>query len=170
MVLKKVDIKDLKFNPMTMINDEWMLITAKKENGEFNTMTASWGHLGSLWGKMTATIYIRPQRYTKEFVDDSQYFTLSFFAPGSKKDLAYLGKASGRDEDKIAKTALTPVIGDDTVYFQEARLVFICKKMYCAPIKEDGFMDGEIVDTYYPHKDFHDMYVGEIMEVLVDER
>lgn len=170
MALQKVDVKDLNFNAMTMINEEWMLITAKKEDGSFNTMTASWGHLGALWGKLTATIYIRPQRYTKEFVDDSQYFSLSFFPQDCKKDLGYLGKASGRDGDKVANTSLTPEGNDKAVYFKEAKLVFICKKMYRAPIKEEGFIDESVVETYYQNKDFHDMYVGEIVEVLVDEK
>ncbi len=170
MALRKVDIEDLNFNPMTLIGDEWMLITAKKGDESFNTMTASWGHLGSLWGKLTATIYIRPQRYTKEFVDQSDYFSLSFFPQEFKKDLGYLGKASGRDGDKIANTSLTPEGNDNSVYFKEAKLVFICKKMYRAPIREEGFLEDGVVEAYYPNKDFHDMYVGEIIEVLVDDK
>ncbi len=169
MGLKKIRIEELQFNPMTMIANEWMLITAGDQEKGCNTMTASWGHLGAIWGKMTATIYIRPQRYTKEFVDNSDYFTLSVLDGSFKKELGYLGRVSGRDEDKIKETGLTPVYQNGTTYFEEAKLVFVCKKLYRAPIKEEGFVDETLIDSYYPKKDYHDMYVGEIVEVLVKE-
>ena len=81
--MKEIDVKDLQMNPMTLIAKEWMLITAGNEERGYNTMTASWGHLGSIWGNgggmPTSTIFIRPQRFTKEFVDREEFYTLSFF-------------------------------------------------------------------------------------------
>ena len=91
-----------------LIGKEWMLVTAKNQEGKVNTMTASWGGLGVMWGKNVAVTVLRPQRYTKEFIDQSESFTLSFYDDTFKKDLSYLGSVSGRDEDKIAKTRLTP--------------------------------------------------------------
>ena len=102
--MKEINYKDMKFNPFNLIGGEWMLITAGDENS-CNTMTASWGHLGCLWGNNdpSAVVYIRESRYTKEFVDEEPYFSLCVMDKSFKKQMAYLGSTSGRDEDKIAK-------------------------------------------------------------------
>ena len=102
-MFEKVNIQDLKFNPFDEISNHWVLISAKKD-GVVNTMTASWGQLGHLWGKNVMTVYIRPQRYTKEFVDAGDYFTVTLF-DGYKKELGVLGSKSGRDGDKIAEVS-----------------------------------------------------------------
>lgn len=171
--MREIDVKELQMNPMTLIAKEWMLITAGNEERGYNTMTASWGHLGSLWGHgggmPTSTIFIRPQRFTKEFVDREEFYTLSFFTENYRQHLAYLGSHSGRDEDKVAKVGLTPVFEGDCTYFKEASMVMICRKLYRAPILEEGFVEKSIVDDCYPEKDFHDMYIGEIVKVLVAE-
>jgi len=169
MSFKNIDVKDFILNPITTISQEWMLLSAgNKENG-YNTMTVSWGHLGAIWGKgfPTAVVYVRPQRYTKEFIDREEYFTLSILGDEYKKQLAYLGSHSGRDEDKIKVTGLTPEFGLDSVYFEEAKMVLVCRKLYRAPLIEEGFYDKSIVEESYANKDFHEMYVGEIVEILV---
>lgn len=108
MALKEVDVKSLDINPFTAIGDDWMLVTAG-DAASHNTMTASWGGLGVLWGAPVATCYIRQSRYTKEFVDGSDLFTLSFLDPAVwRRQLSYLGRVSGRDEDKIKAAGLTP--------------------------------------------------------------
>lgn len=167
--MREVDVKELKLNPFSLIANEWMLLTAGSKERGYNTMTCSWGHLGSIWGHggglPTAVCYVRPQRYTKEFVDREDLFTLTFF-PGYRKELAYLGSHSGRDEDKVAKTGLTPVFGEGYTYFQEAKLVLVCRKLYRAPLTEEGFFHGETVEENYPRRDFHDMYIGEIVKVF----
>ena len=126
MAFREIDVRELMMNPMTKIAKEWMLITAGTGSG-FNTMTASWGHLGSLWGRgggmPTSVIFIRPQRYTKAFVDREAMYTLCFFSPRYKAHLSYLGSHSGRDEDKVARAGLTPVHGPGYTYFDEASLV-----------------------------------------------
>ena len=88
MSFKEIPLTDLQFNPFTKIGSEWMLITAGNEK-KFNTMTASWGGMGVLWGKNVVTTYIRPQRYTKEFVDANDTFTLSFYGPQYKEALNF---------------------------------------------------------------------------------
>lgn len=113
MAFKEVDIKSLTFNPFTKIGSEWMLITAGDQSG-YNTMTASWGGLGVLWGKNVATCYIRPQRYTKKFVDANDTFTLSFYGPEHKQALSICGSKSGRDCDKVKEAGLTPYFVDGT--------------------------------------------------------
>ena len=168
MAFKEVDIKSLNFNPFTKIGSEWMLITAGDESG-CNTMTASWGGLGVLWGKNVATCYIRPQRYTKEFVDARDTFTLSFY-PAEKKDaLSYLGKISGRDEDKVKKVGFTPAFTNGNAYFEEAELVLVCRKMSRTPLRPEQFLDETVDGRWYPDKDYHEMYIAEVIDVLVKE-
>lgn len=170
--MKEIDISAVSINPMTAIAKQWMLITAGTEEAGYNTMTASWGHLGSVWGHggglPTAAVYVRPQRYTKQFVDREPLFTLCFFE-GKKQALAYLGSHSGRDGDKVAAAGLTPAFGEGYTYFEEASLVLVCRKLYRAPLVEEGFLDKAIVEDCYPERDFHDLYIGEIVKVLVKE-
>ena len=171
--MKEIPVSELMLNPMTTIAKEWMLVTAGNEARGYNTMTASWGHLGSIWGHggglPTATVYLRPQRYTKEFVDREELFTLSVFPEEYKKDLGYLGRVSGRDEDKVSRTRLTPVFDEDTTYFAQAKLVLVCRKLYRGTLTEDGFVEKAILDEHYPNRDLHDFYIGEIIKVLVQE-
>lgn len=173
---KEIDIHELQINPMDMIGDQWMLITAGNEENGCNTMTAAWGHMGSLWnlpGKKghapTAVIYVRPQRYTYEFVEREPLFTLTFFDESKKKALGYLGTVSGRDCDKINEAGLTKVYGEGTTWFEEAELVLICRKLYRTQLQEDGFIDREVMERNYPERDFHYVYVGEIVKALVHE-
>lgn len=167
--MKEINYKDMKFNPFNLIGGEWMLVTAGNEQSGCNTMTASWGHLGCLWGHNdpTAVIYLRPSRYTKEFVDKEEYFTLCVMDKSFKKQMAYLGSMSGRDENKIEKAGLTPVYTNESVYFSEAKLVLICKKEYKVELQDSGFIYQDTIDECYPKGDFHTMYVGKIEKVLV---
>ncbi|WP_100066086.1 flavin reductase family protein [Miniphocaeibacter massiliensis] len=168
MSFKEIDIKEMSFNPFNMIGDEWTLITAGN-NEKYNTMTASWGNIGVTWNKNTLVSYIRPQRYTREFVEDNELYTVSIYNEEFKKDLEYLGTVSGRDEEKVSKTSLTPFFTNDTVAFNEANTIFICRKLYCGKITPEGFIDKNIIEESYPDKDFHYVYIGEIVKVLVKE-
>ena len=168
MAFKSVPYESLSFNPFTKISKEWALLTAGTENS-FNTMTVSWGGLGYIWNKPVATVYVRPQRYTKEFVDREDLFTLSFYNEEHKPALGYLGKASGRDGDKVAAVNFTPVFSNGTSYFEEAELVFVCRKMYRTPFTAENFIDKEADAKNYPEHDYHDLYIAEIVDVLVKE-
>ena len=170
---KEIPFDQLQMNPMAMVAKEWMLVTAGDEKNGYNTMTASWGHFGSLWGHggglPTSVIFVRPQRYTKEFVDRETLYSLCFFPAEYKKARGYLGTHSGRDGDKVSEAGLTPVFGEGYTYFEEASLVMICRKIYQAPVIEQGFLDKELMEDCYPKKDFHDLYVGEIVKVLIKD-
>lgn len=155
----------LRKNPFQLIGKDWMLITAGNED-KVNTMTASWGGLGVMYGKNVAYIVIRPNRYTKEFVDQEETFSLSFFDKGYRKTLNYLGTVSGRNEDKIAKSKLTVVRYEDTPYFDEAKLVFICKKLFKQPLNTDGLVNDQLKQTWYRAGDYHTLYIAEITAVL----
>lgn len=161
LTMKKIDILNLNCNPFKMIGRDWLLITSGDVNG-YNTMTASWGGLGVLWNKNTATIYIRPQRYTKEFVDKNELFTLSFFDEKYRPALNFCGTKSGRDYDKAKETGLTPVEIDGSATFSQAKLVLVCKKLYADEIKPEKFIDKSI-EANYALKDYHTMYIAEIV-------
>jgi flavin reductase (DIM6/NTAB) family NADH-FMN oxidoreductase RutF len=168
MTFKEIRANKLEMNPFTKIGQEWLLITAGTAEN-CNTMTASWGGFGFLWNRQVATVYIRPQRYTKTFVDQEDTFSLSFFGRGFRDELNYLGKTSGRDEDKIAKAGLTPLAFENTVGFEEAEMVFVMKKLYQAKIEPEKFLEPSL-ETFYPEKDYHEMYIAEIVNVYVKEQ
>ena len=166
--MKKINIAEKSFNPFDLIGQKWMLISAGTED-KWNTMTASWGGLGVLWGKNVATCYIRPQRYTKKFVDANDTFTLSFYGPEHKQALSICGSKSGRDCDKVREAGLTPYFVDGTAAFEEADMVFVCKKLYEDEIRPENFIAKENDEKWYPEKDYHTVYIAEITKVLVRE-
>ena len=143
-----------------------MLITAKKSDGSFNTMTASWGGLGVLWNKNVCFVFIRPQRYTYEFTQEANEFTLSFYPDEMRGALTVGGRESGRDCDKIKKAGLSPVNLDNTVYFEGAKLVMKVRKLYKTQLKKDEFIDSSIPDNVYQANDYHYVYVCEIVKAL----
>lgn len=158
-----IEIKPEQFtdNTFKLIGSDWMLITAGTLDS-YNTMTASWGGFGILWNKNVCFCVVRPTRHTYNFIEKSGAFSLSFFDDKYRKALQFCGSHSGRDVDKAASTGLTPVAGDNgTVYFNEARLVIECKKLYFQDIDPKNFMDIAL-DKNYPLKDYHRMYIGEI--------
>ena len=156
----------LEFNPFTKIGTEWMAVTAG-DNKKVNTMTASWGTLGVLWGKNVVSVFIRDSRYTKEFIDNGEFFSMSFFDEKYRDALSYCGKESGRNvDDKFKGAGLTPAFRHNIPYPDEANLVLLCRKMAAVPITEDSFIDPQIMPKWYSDNDMHVMYVGEIIEAV----
>ena len=164
--MKEIDIRNFDKSAVKMISDEWALLTAGDENG-WNTMTVSWGGIGEVWGKDAVFVFVRPQRYTKEFIDKEGRFTLSFFGGEYKKEMGFCGKYSGRDYDKAKETGLNPVFAEDTVYIEQAECVIVCKTMYVGEFDKDKFVDKKIIEDCYENNDFHAVYVAEIEKVLV---
>lgn len=160
----EVNPLELNCNPFQMIGKDWALVTAGDETG-CNTMTVSWGNMGIMWNKNIVTIFIRPQRYTKEFLDRFDNFTVTFYEETARDALKLCGSKSGRDFDKIKAASLTPVHENGTTYFEEARLVLECKKIYLDKIRPEGFLDPSIQQNYIAG-DYHLIYMGEITRVL----
>jgi flavin reductase (DIM6/NTAB) family NADH-FMN oxidoreductase RutF len=161
----EIDPISIERNVFTLIGSEWMLLTGGTMDS-FNTMTASWGGMGVLWDRKVCFCFVRPTRYTFDFFEHSDAFTLSFFEEKYRAVLEYCGSHSGRDVDKIAHTGITAVSGaQNTVYFREARLVVICRKIYFQDIQPSNFLDSGI-ETHYPQKDYHRLYIGEIIRCL----
>ena len=156
----------LNMNPFTKIGKEWALISAGDKN-KCNTMTVSWGGVGVLWGKNDVYIFIRDSRYTKEFIDNGEFFSMSFFNEKYRDALSYCGKESGRNvDDKFKGAGLTPAFRHNIPYPDEANLVLLCRKMAAVPITEDTFVDPQIMPKWYSDNDMHVMYVGEIIEAV----
>ena len=172
------ELGTLTFNPFDKIGKQWALITAGDEKN-WNTMTVSWGFAGVMWGKNTFTTVIRPQRYTKEFLDASEYFTVSFFKEDYRKALSFCGSHSGRDCDKASETGLTPLVIEDKSYaygmeyayrttaLEQADMVLVCRKAYVQEMKPECFNGGGNEAKWYPDKDYHIQYIGEIAAAYI---
>ncbi|MBE5819215.1 MAG: hypothetical protein E7310_00025 [Clostridiales bacterium] len=161
-----MDLKNFHLAPLYAIDQEWALLTTGQKE-KFNSMTISWGGLGTIWNKPVVTAYVRPNRYTYEFMENNEYFTMSFYDEEYRKDLAILGSKSGRDSDKIVLTKLTPEFLERTISFKEAKLTLICKKIY--------FQDMDITNVnieqsekerLYNTEPMHRMYIGEVVEII----
>lgn len=166
MPFQEIKPEEITDNPFHLIGSDWMLITAKSGD-RVNMMTASWGGVGVMWNKPVAYVAIRPQRFTKTLVDSAEGFSLCFFDPEKyRKDLAYAGKASGRDEDKVSHCGFHVSLDGEVPYFDEAREVLICKKLFAQDYDPKSFVDKSIIENSYPTRDFHTLYIAEIEKVL----
>ena len=168
-MFKEIDITHLNENVVDLFKNRWALVTAGDKDA-LNTMTVSWGAVGELWGKDMATLYIRPQRYTEEFLNKNDYLTVSFYPEDMKKRIhGVCGSKSGRDVDKVKECNLTPVFDEKAPYFNEAQIVLVCKKAAKSRFNPDEFLDGEIDEKWYPQNDYHFIYYAEIEKVLVKD-
>ena len=187
-MFKEILPSELNKTAFEMIGKDWMLITAGDKD-RLNTMTASWGGMGVMWNKNVVFAFIRPSRYTFDFVNKHDCFSCSFFDESYRKMLSYMGTHSGRDTDKIKDCNLTPVFSEiapcdtedkrpnnskvDTKdsalsivpFFEQANTVIICKKLYAQPMSDKFFTDEKTKEKF-SDEDFHYLYIGEIVKVL----
>lgn len=162
-----VDPQALTDNPFSLIGNEWMLITAG--NGTHcNTMTASWGGVGVLWNLPVAFSFVRPQRYTYEFMEQADTYSLSFLPEEYRPALRYCGSHSGRDGDKFAAAGLSVVYENGTPCIEQARLILCCRKLHTVDFTPEQFADSTLL-THYKANDFHRQYIGEIVQVLKEQ-
>jgi flavin reductase (DIM6/NTAB) family NADH-FMN oxidoreductase RutF len=163
-MFKEITPFALSDNVFNLLHKDWMLITAGNAT-KFNSMTASWGGFGVLWNKPVAYVVVRPQRYTREFLDSEETFTLSFFTDEYRSALQLCGKLSGRDSDKMKEIGLHPhFFISGSISFNEARLVFDCRKAFVQQLSPDAFVDKSLLRNY-PSADYHFLYVGAIEKV-----
>lgn len=149
---------------LTLFDKGWALVTAG-DISDFNTMTISWGGMGTLWGKPVATVYVKPVRYTHEFMENNDYFTISFFEEEYRKALELLGSKSGRDCDKVMESRLTPVrIGENIVGYVQAFRTLVCRKIYSQELDVNA-MPEAVREAYYTNEAPHTMYIGEIVGI-----
>ena len=165
----KIKPTELNENIFKLIGDDWMLITAGNKQ-KANTMTASFGGFGILFSKSVAAIFVRPERYTYNFLEKNDTFSLSFFTEDFRKELTYCGRNSGKDEDKFKKCGFTLSYADDkTPYIDQGRITVICKKIYRQDIKKECFTDTAPFDKTYSEGGMHRVYIGEILEIDIKE-
>ncbi len=166
----EADVMKFKERIIAMFSDDYFLLTAgTKEN--FNAMTCSWGTFGHLWNKPISCVFVRPGRYTYQYMESSELFTLSFFNQKYREKLEFLGSYSGRDFDKIARSGLTPkIICPNSISFAEAKMVFVCRKLYFQDLLKQNFVGKDIPELNYPKSDFHRMYVGSIEKLFIADQ
>ncbi|BFN37394.1 flavin reductase [Fidelibacter multiformis] len=169
--LKKIDIKAFDSKIFSLWDDQWFLLSAGDyDKGDFNTMTVAWGSLGIMWSVPFAQVVVRPTRHTYHFMNKYNDFTLCAFPEKYQEDLSYLGSHSGRDEDKIAKTLLTPCASDSVKApsFEEAELIIECQKMYEQDMDPNLFLEN-FIHTKYKENDYHRIYFGKILNLFQAE-
>ena len=160
--MKLSEIKNFNF---TDYIGKGALLTVKAPSGILNTMTVSWGTSGVLWNKEVATVFVRPQRYTYEFCEETEIFTLSFFGEERKSTLSYCGTKTGRDVDKFKECDLKYELKNDACIFEDAKVTFVLKKLYSQDLKIECFNDTEPLKNY-KENDFHRAYTCEIIDVI----
>ncbi len=139
-----------------------LLTVGNKE--KFNMMTIGWGGLGTLWGRPVATVFVRPSRYTHEFIEKEDYFTIGIFENYWYKDeLKKLGTNSGRDMDKMHDSGLTPMEVPNGMTFKEVSVTLICKKIFKQRL-DPSQLPADIQRQYYEDDEPHDMFVGEVVD------
>ena len=142
------------------------LLTVRRENGDVNTMTVSWGGAGILWGREVCFIFVRPERYTFEFCQESDVFSLSFFGDEKKELLTFCGTKSGRDVDKIKRFGLKYSVRDGACIFDDASISVICSKLYAQDLEKECFTK-DIAGSFYSSGGYHKMYICEIKDIIV---
>jgi flavin reductase (DIM6/NTAB) family NADH-FMN oxidoreductase RutF len=163
---RDIDIAHFHYDA-AQLRDHWLVLCAGSfEEGAFNAMTISWGSYGQIWNKMFFQVFVRPTRYTFEFMEKYDAFTLNAFEPKYKPALSIIGSKSGRNGNKIAEAGLTPEASRTVAApcFKEASLVIECRKIYWQDIEYTHFLEPSI-EGNYPKKDYHRMYFGEIVHV-----
>lgn len=165
---KTIAASELNGNFIKMIGTDWMLITAGKTE-DYNTMTAAWGGIGYLWQKPVAYTFVRPVRHTFLYTEKYEYFTLCFFDEKYRDILNFCGAKSGKNVNKAAETGLIPFSVDEvSTAFSQAKLIILCRKIYSDNVKPENFIDKSI-ERHYPLKDYHRMYIGEIVKCYVEK-
>ena len=164
MSLHPVDCKTLSPEVFRLFGTQNALLTAGDRTG-LNTMTIGWCQLGRLWNIPACTVFVRPERYTYECMEGHDYFTGAVLPAGHREVRQLCGTKSGREVDKAAECGLTVRYGaGDAPYFEEAELVLVCRKQFCQRMDPACILDPEVDEKWYPAKDYHDIYIGTIVE------
>lgn len=157
-------MKDINCNPFLKFNNEWALVTSGSKD-KFNSMTISWGSMGTLWHKPIVTIYVRPDRYTFNFLKKHDIFTISFYDEKYKKELGIMGRKSGRDIDKVKEINFSPVYLENGITYMEAYQTIVCKKIYVQQIDKNNIPDFAL-KLYDEGAEAHYIIIGEVIDII----
>ena len=163
-MLKK-DLLEFNRNVFDELNFKWGIITAGDKTTKVNSMTVSWGGFGVLWNKYVCYIFVRKSRYTHDILDNTDSLTISFLTDEYKKEKIYMGRISGRDENKYEKSNLHITFDPDYngYYIKEAQYAFKMKVIYKTDLLD---LPKDIMDNFYKDFDDHTMYICEIKQYL----
>jgi flavin reductase (DIM6/NTAB) family NADH-FMN oxidoreductase RutF len=168
--MKKVDVNEIGINPTKGFLNDWAVVFAGNKESK-NAMTVSLGGIGIMWNKSVVYIVIRKSRFTHDFIERENYFSVNFLSSDYKKELTYLGTKSGRNEDKIAKSKLNvdyiKVGGKDVPIFSDSQKTLVCKVIFKQAYTKESFLDSSI-NKWYKDSDYHDLYIAEIVEALAN--
>ena len=165
--MKEVNALEIKDNVIDEFKNQIAIVCARKKDGTFNMCAIAWGSIGELWSKNVVTVYVKPIRYTDEFIDEDDYFTVTFFDKDHLNDVMLCGTRSGRDIDKMNLENLKAINIDNGITFTGYRRVYLCKKIYKGQFKKEEFIDSQIIiDKYYKTEPPHNFYIGEIVKVF----
>jgi flavin reductase (DIM6/NTAB) family NADH-FMN oxidoreductase RutF len=165
MTREQISPENFIFKPMANWDGQGMLLTSGDfAAGQFNAMTVGWGSMGVMWGLPFVQVVVRPVRYTYQFMEKFETFTVCVFSEAYSAALDLLGNKSGRDGDKISEAGLTPIASSRVAApgYAQADLVFECRKIYWDDLEKAHFLDPRL-EKKYPAKDYHRMYYGEIL-------
>ena len=169
MEFRQIEAKALCDNMFRTIGDEWLLITTfDRDQNRINLMTASWGGVGILWNREVCYLFVRPQRHTHKLLEEQDTFSVLVLPEAYKHTHKVFGSRSGSDCDKLKETGLTEMYLDGVPAVEEAKLVFVVKKLYEDALEKDGFLEQSLL-KHYPTDDFHTVYVCEIQTVYIKE-
>lgn len=160
--------EDFLLNPFNYFSQPGGMLVCAGNKEKSNAMTIGWGALGNLWGHgtSTVTVYVAEKRFTRQFMEDNEYFTIMTFK--DRDVLRYMGTKSGRDGDKAAALGLHVAYTENgTPYYQEAECVIECKTMYSQEFDPKHFRDDVPRDFYNGFSaGFHAFYIGKIVKAL----
>ena len=148
----------------TQFDNTWGLLCAGTME-HHNAMSISWGGMGTLWNKPVVTVYVNPLRYTYQFMEANEYFTVSFLPAELKKAHGVMGAKSGRDTDKDKEAHLTPVQAGESVTYAEAEVTLLCRKIYYDDFEIDR-VPADVVEEHYITEPVHRMYIGEVIDII----
>ena len=165
-VFQPVNPEDIENGPYRFVGEK-IIITSLKD-GKVNAVAAEWGGVGYVWNKRVTFIFVRKSRYTRECLDESGEYSISFMDQEAYRGaLKYLGLVSGRDEDKLAGARLNVNYDDGIPFIDEAREVITCKVVYKQEFDKECFVDKEIIEKLYKDEDYHILYAGEVNKILL---
>lgn len=163
---KQISPEQIPGNIIKLLSQDWMLITAGNTTSS-NTMTASWGGLGHLYNKPVTFCFINPARYTYQFMEKGDTYTLTFYTETYRDALKYCGSHSGKNTDKTKNTGLTPILTPNgSPAFAEAWLIIECRKLVSQSLTPES-LSNEALRNEWTGKPMHKMYIGEILNIWV---
>lgn len=157
-------MKEFPIDAFSQFDKKWALACAGTPE-RHNAMTISWGGLGTLWSRPVATVYVKPVRHTHQFLEENEYFTVSFYPESCRNALAVMGSMSGREGDKDAAAGLTPIAAGESTTYAQAEVTLLCRKIYSQDL-DLSRIPADAVKAYYETEAPHTMYIGEVVDVI----